>query len=191
MKKIIIPLVVVCATFALNAASVTWSSGTITLANGNTAAKGNVTAYVWESLSSTLYDQVKNGTLNVAAEFEKTDHGALGTAALTGTSTRQGMIAVDGTVDATSPAGVYAVMLFVDNTATGANKYIANYAYSGDVGTSGVTVDELSNYTMGKIGTQIQGGAISGWSAASVPEPTSGLLLLLGVASLALKRKHA
>ena len=30
-----------------------------------------------------------------------------------------------------------------------------------------------------------------GWYAAAVPEPTSGLLLLLGVAGLALKRKRA
>jgi len=30
----------------------------------------------------------------------------------------------------------------------------------------------------------------SGWTAVSVPEPTSGLLLLLGVAGLALKRKR-
>ena len=31
----------------------------------------------------------------------------------------------------------------------------------------------------------------SGWTAASVPEPTSGLLMLLGMAGLALKRKRA
>jgi len=28
------------------------------------------------------------------------------------------------------------------------------------------------------------------WTAATIPEPTSGLLLLLGVAGLALKRKQ-
>ena len=31
----------------------------------------------------------------------------------------------------------------------------------------------------------------AGWYSASVPEPTSGLLLLLGMAGLALKRKRA
>jgi len=34
-------------------------------------------------------------------------------------------------------------------------------------------------------------GAVGVWTAATVPEPTSGLLLLLGVAGLALKRKRA
>ena len=34
-------------------------------------------------------------------------------------------------------------------------------------------------------------GTAGDWSPASVPEPTSGLLLLLGVAGLALKRKRA
>ena len=34
-------------------------------------------------------------------------------------------------------------------------------------------------------------GAQNGWATAAVPEPTSAMLLLLGVAGLALKRKRA
>lgn len=192
MKKLIMALSVVAAATALNAATVTWGSGTISLVNGSQAAKGNVTVYVWESLSSDIYDQVKAGTLNVVTEFKKSGYGALGSTVLTADSSKRGIADVAGVVDATTPNGVYAVMLYVDNTATGDIKYTANYAYSGDVGTTGVTVDELSNYVGGQMGTSH--GWANAWTATGAiptPEPTSGLLLLLGVAGLALKRKRA
>lgn len=192
MKKLIMALGAVAATTALNAATVQWNSGAITLVNGSEAAKDNVTAYIWESLSSDIYDQVKAGTLNVVTEFKKSGYGALGSTVLTGNSTKRGKIEIAGAVDATTPNGVYAVMLYVDNTATGDIKYTANYAYSGDVGTTGVTVSELANSVGGKIGTEA--GWANAWTATGAiptPEPTSGLLLLLGVAGLALKRKRA
>ena len=192
MKKLIMALGAVAAATALNAATVQWNSGAITLVNGSEAAKDNVTAYIWESLSSDIYDQVKAGTLNVVTEFKKSGYGALGSTVLTGNSTKRGKIEIAGAVDATTPNGVYAVMLYVDNTATGDIKYTANYAYSGDVGTTGVTVNELANSVGGKIGTEA--GWANAWTATGAiptPEPTSGLLLLLGVAGLALKRKRA
>jgi hypothetical protein len=39
--------------------------------------------------------------------------------------------------------------------------------------------------------TNLSANAQTAWTAVTVPEPTSGLLLLLGVAGLALKRKRA
>lgn len=193
MKKLIMALSVVAAATALNAATVQWNSGAITLVNGSDAAKDNVTAYIWESLSSDIYDQVKAGTLNVVDEFGKANYGALGSTVLTGNSTKRGKIEIAGSVDATTPNGVYAVILYVDNTATGASKYTANYAYSGDVGTTGVTVDELANYVGGSIALTPQGPA-QAWTADGAiptPEPTSGLLMLLGMAGLALRRRRA
>lgn len=41
------------------------------------------------------------------------------------------------------------------------------------------------------MGPTYGGGEAGDWTVATVPEPTSGLLLLLGVAGLALKRKRA
>ena len=76
MKKLIMALGAVAATTALNAATVQWNSGAITLVNGSEAAKDNVTAYIWESLSSDIYDQVKAGTLNVVTEFKKSGYGS-------------------------------------------------------------------------------------------------------------------
>ena len=196
MKKLIIALSVAVAAITLNAATVQWNSGVMTLASGASAkgaGKGAVLGYLWESTSSTIYDKVVAGTLNVAQEFEKTGYGELGAATLAGvqSSNTSGKANMAGKTSVDSPAGLYAVILYVDTTATGANKYIVNHAYSGDVGTTGVTVDELANYVGGKIGTTIQGEAISGWSSASVPEPTSGLLMLLGMAGLALRRRRA
>ena len=55
------------------------------------------------------------------------------------------------------------------------------YSYSIDAGsTSGALAKSASGGWQG-----------AGWYAQSVPEPTSGLLMLLGVAGLALKRKRA
>lgn len=49
-----------------------------------------------------------------------------------------------------------------------------------------------STVTRGSMGTNLYGtGAALSWqTATAVPEPTSGLLVLLGMAGLALKRKR-
>jgi hypothetical protein len=61
--------------------------------------------------------------------------------------------------------------------------------------TSTVIADKVAAETgstllnFGNMATQTQNAA--NWTSAAVPEPTSGLLLLLGVAGLALRRKKA
>ncbi len=184
MKKMLIALGVAAVAATLNAATVKWSSGTITLASGVAGSSaGQVTATVWEFTSSTMYDKVIAGDYDVLANGAALD--AASSAKLSGSSNKRGMLDINGSTDVAADKGVWAVILYTDTTATGDKKYVVNAAYSGEVGSSGVTVAELANYNGGKIGSEFQGGAISGWTSAatmSVPEPTSGLLMLLGMA---------
>ena len=192
MKKLIVAFGVAITTISLTAATAQWNSGTITAASGSTAAKGDVTAVIWEFTSSTIYDKVVAGDYDVIANQSALD--AAASAKLTGSSTKRGEINVAGSTDVAADKGVWAVIFYTDTTATGSNKYIVNAAYSGEVGTSGVTVYELASQIGGQMGSITGDPITSGWTSAATmatPEPTSGLLLLLGVAGLALKRKRA
>ena len=192
MKKLIVAFGVAITAISLTAATAQWNSGTITAASGSTAAKGDVTAVIWEFTSSTIYDKVVAGDYDVIANQSALD--AAASAKLTGSSTKRGEINVAGSTDVAADKGVWAVIFYTDTTATGSNKYIVNAAYSGEVGTSGVTVYELASQIGGQMGSITGDPITSGWTSAATmatPEPTSGLLLLLGVAGLALKRKRA
>ena len=188
MKRALTMMVVVALAVSANAATCIWNSGVVSLSNGSTATKNAVTGYLWEYSNSTIYDQVVAGTLDVAAEFQKSGYGSLGAVSATKASTNAGKVNMNGTLDVASPNQVYAVILYVE----GDNKaFLVNSAVSGDVGTTGITVDELSVYKGGSIGGVAQGAAFTSGDWAAAPEPTSGLLLLLGVAGLALKRQRA
>ena len=72
--------------------------------------------------------------------------------------------------------------------------FFISYEDNGKTFTSAMKEDVLAQATatvtvnFGNMATQTQNAA--NWSSAAVPEPTSGLLLLLGVAGLALRRKQ-
>ena len=72
-------------------------------------------------------------------------------------------------------------------------KYIAVVAYAGGEGEDDMfrVFESMASGGVLEFDPAYGSGSAGAWTQAAVPEPTSGLLLLLGVAGLALRRKRA
>ena len=183
MKKLMILAAAIVATVAANAAAVNWNSGTIALPSGTQAGKGDVTASLF-LVDATTY--ATYAAYTDAAALSEAIYTAYGSAAATGTKTSSAKGAANITYgDYTAGTTVYAVLLY---TATEDSKdyWLGNYGTATLESAQNVSVSDLA-LTLGGAG----GTTATAWSTAAVPEPTSGLLLLLGMAGLALKRKRA
>ena len=195
MKKLMIALAAVVLATVVNAATVNWQSGTIYVASNAEGTTGSgtsyrantgtrlVTAYLYTLTADAYATALTMSTADLYNTYSST------TATKTQTSTAMGIanIAQTGLPDGSteSPQTIYGLVLYVD-TATaaaydGVDAFVKSY-----VGTATWQNTTGANLTM--LATNQ-----ANWTAvgASVPEPTSGLLMLLGMAGLALKRKRA
>ena len=162
MKKILIMAAVAVVTIAANAASFKWTATNIYSSDATTKFSGTATLYAYLS------------TADASSAFVVT----------TGTVT-------SGTIKDGSTTG-----LTFDTDAVTAGSTYNFYMVIEDNGKTfrsaektGVSAQATATTTVGfgSLATATQNA--SNWAA--VPEPTSGLLMLLGVAGLALKRKRA
>ena len=181
MKKIMIAVAIVCAAVMTQAATVKWQSGTM---SGVTTA-GAVTGYLFELTASqySTYSALDAAALSAKLYGDYKD--SLGSAQANGQNVvKKGAASLDlaGTTDYTAPATAYAAILYID---TANSQVIGNVASAEISSAQNVSVGQLFNNIGGT------GGATSWAPTSAVPEPTSGLLLLLGMAGLALKRKRA
>ena len=193
MKKLMIALAVAAMAAIGNAAAVNWDAGTVLDPNGATANK-SVTGYLFVLTAdqySTLNTAYASATGSSAGEkMANTVWGAygdkLGDAYASGTTSKKGaLILTDDSKAYGAGDSAYAAILYTYGTGDDL-KYIGNigtatFESAMDVDVNGMALNLFGSST----------GGATAWTAAAVPEPTSGLLLLLGMAGLALKRKRA
>ena len=186
MKKLMIALAVAAVAVIGNAAVVNWGAGTVTEPGGATANK-SVTGYLFV-LTATQYDALSGNTTGKAmSDAVYAAYGSkLGEAYTSGTTNKKGSLTLtDDSKEYASGDSAYAAIIYTYGTGD-AMQYIGNV---GKVTLESSMDTDGYNMSMYLFGDSSKGS--TAWSTASVPEPTSGLLMLLGMAGLALRRRRA
>jgi len=192
MKKLMVMAAVAMAAVVSQAATVSWGSDVITEPGGAVANK-TVTGYLFVLTAdqyNTLNAAYAGGTAASAGEKMNAAVWAaygdkLASADATGVTSKQGKRTLIDPSAYSAGNTAYAALIYTYGS--GDDMY-----YMGNIGSAYVESD--MDVDMSYMGTKLFGnesGTATAWTAAAVPEPTSGLLLLLGMAGLALKRKRA
>ena len=191
MKKLMFMLAAVACAATMQAAQLDWGleSKSVTMKSGGNAAGVPVylLAFANSDAADTYYNNLKDGTVTL----DTAKGGALDSAT-TGTGKSWGSVNQTAT-DASLTEGAlgYYALLFTE-TVSGQDYFMLSgvtqgqaYNPTGSIETEGMK----ATFDGGKFGAA---ESRTGWTtAAAAPEPTSGLLMLLGMAGLALRRKRA
>ena len=170
MKKLVLLASITVAMFS-QAAQVSWASGAgIKGPGGSYMDAGAIKMYVFEFASQAAYDAADIASLDVTK------------AALSGATTKSttGITLVDSTTYSASDY-IYSAVVFT--VTEGGKDYYMGAKFTDQVD----ALDGAVNFASLK-------SKVGSWTASGgsdIPEPTSGILLLVGSAMLELRRKRA
>lgn len=180
MKKMMIALAAVAMAAAVQAATVTWGTVAMYNAEGSKIAdKGTVYVYLLDSADA--YGKLTDIWGTYGADVVAGGTGAAASKT-TGKFTHNAKINAPETA---SPNTTYYAAIIATYGSGDNMKY---YAEKASVTTGD---DGAGAFTMGGGKLDTAAAAAGSWKTAAVPEPTSGLLMLVGLAGLALRRKRA
>ena len=193
MKKLMIAIAAVAMGFAANASSYWWGIQSFDYTGPDGSGyDADMGANLWSGGTAFLY----LGTVSYDNGFKTGDATQIAYAGFDDASFGYGAldnsdVSLLPTSDAINAAGgqAYSIVL-VDTMATSLDdKNIKNYIIL--TGTSTAEYDPAAEMAYAGLydSTTVIGGQGTAWTP--VPEPTSGLLMLLGMAGLALRRRHA
>ena len=179
MKKLIISAFAIVAACAVNAAAINWDNGNGDLyeSSGSGDVASGYLAYFFDNAV------VSAATFADAYAADSASTLALGYASSVGLS--DGGWLEDADVGNFTPGTTVTGYLVVFDAATPDSAAHMFVSGTEDIAMPGSGMGANVSFDLsGSV-------SASNWQATAAPEPTSGLLLLLGVAGLALKRKRA
>ena len=179
MKKLMFVFAIAAMAFGVQAAEVLWSSGVFNGPDGSSSKTGSAYSGVYTAVFSIYADSA--GETLLASDT-------------TSDVNKKGLM--KGSADISDPAAgvtqTYYTKLVITDTASGKalETTMGSFTYTGGA----LTSPSLTFYGDGAGGFADGGmptASPAGWSdGGGAPEPTSGLLLLVGGAMLALRRKQ-
>jgi len=182
MKKLIMLASVAMLSCAATAASFTWgfSSGSIRAFDGEYLEGGTALLYLGTVTASDTAFSLSSGAKLLASAGQNQNTYKFGDLTTP----------IAGDLDSDAAGQAFTLILLEKSDVSNLAGYEGHYIIA--PGTSGQATDPMGETTWATFtnGTAFVAGD---WQSmtASVPEPTSGLLLLIGMAGLALKRKRA
>ena len=177
MKKLMFAAAIALAAVCANAASVTWMLSDITDSPDNTAKAGMVAYFMDASTYDTFIGKDASEVASYVLGNYKWDGATYLEEGRFGDSIN--LNETDAGPSYPNRIDGYIVLFDTDDAATA-----KNYAYTAVKGAAVAQNDAPITLSYGTFAA-----GTSGWQ--SIPEPTSGLLLLIGVAGLALRRRRA
>jgi len=183
-------MAVAMAAALTQAATVSWSVSGLLGSDGKAMTSGAGYVFTTKGPNATTVDAVTAALAGKSADQVKSYLESNSLMALKGGVRSDGSISVSGVDLATSgipekTTGVKIFAVIVDDDSFGENTHYVVTTASGNVKTPDSTTTNIATFGVSNSATQ----NASNWTAA--PEPTSGLLMLLGIAGLALRRKCA